>query len=177
MKQNTRSISKNKEIVIAACIIICCYFSFQLIHAGSPFINYNTGLLAITVVALLFLFKPDSKRLFLFGLWILFAVVTIILLQSRTALLSFGIGCMLFSTGVRSFFKKLHLFFFALFAGSFLFLWYYKFESTEGRWFIWKNCLAVLSNNWLQGVGWGKFRFAYNEQQANWFRQHGFDNK
>ncbi len=166
-----------KRIVIAACVIICCYFSFQLIYAGSPFINYNAGLLAITIVALLFLFKPNSKSLILLGLWILFAAVTIILLHSRTALISFGIGSLLFSTARRSFFTKLYLFFFALLAGSFLILSCYKFESTEGRWFIWNNSFSILSNNWLQGVGWGKFRFAYNEQQANWFRQHGFDNK
>ncbi|MEJ8818107.1 O-antigen ligase family protein [Lacibacter sp. H407] len=171
------SLQKGNIFLIAACVIICCYYSFQLNPATSPFINYNSALFAITVAAILFLFIPNTDRRFFFAVWVLFAAITIILLQSRTALLSFGAGYLLFFTRKRSYNVKPLLFLFALLASSFLVLSYYKFESTEGRWFIWKNCMAVLSNNWLQGVGWGKFRFAYNEQQANWFRQHGFDNK
>jgi len=165
------------RIIIAAFVIICCYYSFQLIPATSPFSNYNSGLFAITVTVLLFLFKPNRDERFLIAFWILFAAITIILLQSRTALLSFGMGYLLFFARKQYFFVMPYLFFIALLTGSFLTLSYYKLESTEGRWFIWNNCFSILSNNWLQGVGWGKFRYAYNEQQANWFLQNGFQHK
>lgn len=169
--------SINSNILIAASIITSCYFSFQFVPDTSPFIKYNSGLFAIIIMAMLFLFIPDSDRYFILSIWGLFAAITIILLQSRTALLSFGAGYLLFFRKRRSYSLKPLFFLFALLLSSFLVLSYYKFDSSLGRWFIWKNCIGVISKNWISGVGWGKFRFAYNEQQAKWFLQHGFNDK
>lgn len=167
--------------VFAAGIASCCFFSYLLPGQLSPFINYNSSLLGLLVVVLLILFLPFHINKRIFVGFCLAAIAAIFLTQSRTGLFSFLSGLLALGY-VTGFFtvisKKL---FSAVVVGLITFsitiTFFIKPGSTNGRWFIWQNCFTSIKQNWLTGNGWGTFRVTYNNEQASWFVNHGFQSK
>lgn len=98
------------------------------------------------------------------------------LLQSRTADLAFAVGALYtIYPYLRNWYSKKKITFIA---GStfaillFVLSVFVKAESSAGRAFIWHNSLKLLKDNWLLGVGFGKFNPSYNHLQANYFSTH-----
>jgi tetratricopeptide (TPR) repeat protein len=169
-------------LLIAACLSSCCYFSFWLAGAISPFISFNTGLFGILIGLFGVLCFPAIKKKTISLIFFIIITVVIIYSGSRTGLFSWftGIFFLLLFTLKLSVYqlRKFFISVFIILAGFFIIsAFFFKTDSTKGRLFIWQNCFAIIKQNWLTGVGWGQFRMAYNEQQANWFMQHGFQNK
>lgn len=54
-------------------------------------------------------------------------------------------------------------------------LFFYKTDSTNGRWLILKVSLNMIKENWITGVGLGRFKTVYNTYQAAYFNSHGLD--
>lgn len=171
-----------KIYVIAACIITSCYYSFWLGGTISPFIPFNTGLLGVLIAALGLLFFPVNNKRSISVIFFSIITVSIVFTGSRTGLLSWLTGIFillllnqhLFKYRLRKFLISFAIIIICLFTiSAFLF----KPDSTKGRWFIWQNCFAVIQQNWATGTGLGQFRIAYNNQQANWFLQNGFQHK
>lgn len=102
--------------------------------------------------------------------------ITIIVLQSRTAELALMSGTLYVSYPyLRNWYSKNKIIFvstFVLIAATLLFGFFIKVESSAGRLFIWKNSLALLKNNWISGVGLGKFNPNYNHLQAEYFSKN-----
>lgn len=153
---------KVKYILIAACLLTCCYFSYLLAGFTSPFIHFNTSLAGILVgiAGILFLPAVNKKAVILIISCITAAIIYY--LQSRAGLLAWLAGCfvLVFSTKQFALRKiKILVFIFGVLAIAFvaaastLFL---KTNSTSGRWFIWQNSLQFLKTTGLQeliGVG------------------------
>jgi O-Antigen ligase len=59
----------------------------------------------------------------------------------------------------------------------FLFLVFYKPDSSLGRKHIYELSVEILRGNWVAGIGLGKFKAHFNEYQANYFSQHDIDSK
>lgn len=59
----------------------------------------------------------------------------------------------------------------------FLLLFFYKKDSTAGRKHIYSISLKMLRDNWVSGIGIGKFKARFNEYQADYFSTHSIDNK
>lgn len=51
-------------------------------------------------------------------------------------------------------------------------LFFVKLNSSLGRLLIYKVSFSILKDNWLWGIGWGKFKQQYNLYQANYFKNH-----
>lgn len=134
----------------------------------------------IAVLGLLF-FPLRNKRIVRIVFFSLFTFSSLFT-SSRTGLLSWITGIFIllvlnqhrFKYRLRNFLCTVAIIFIFLFTCS---IFFFKTNSTQGRWFIWQNCFAVIQQNWVTGVGLGQFRIAYNNQQTNWFLQHGFNNK
>ncbi len=74
--------------------------------------------------------------------------------------------------GLSSHFGKFKaiLFSSALFSISTFFLTFYlKTDSSQGRWFIWKQSIQLWKENWVCGVGFGRFNPEFNHMQAGYF--------
>lgn len=169
-------------LVIAVCITTCCYYSYWLGGTSSPFISFNSSLFGVLIVAFGLLIMPAFKRKALFFSFSIVVFVMIAFTGSRLGLLAWIMG--VFFTGwFNGLFKSVKpkiLLSIADFGFSALFIglvFLFKTDSTQGRWFIWQNCFAIIKEYWLTGVGLGQFRVAYNTEQANWFMKHGFQNK
>lgn len=173
---------KNQIFIIAACTITCCYFSYWLGSTSSPFIFFNTSLLGVLIAATaIFILPPYKKRLFCTGL-IITVFAAIALTGSRVGLLAWiaGIFLLCLFNGLFKRVKPKTLLSIAGFGFSILFIclvFLLKPGSTQGRWFIWQNSFTIIKEHWLAGVGWGQFRVAYNNEQANWFIKHGLQQK
>lgn len=114
------------------------------------------------------------------GFVVLLLLFLIMLLQSRTAVLSVITGFLYISYPYsRTWYNKQKIIFssFAVLFSIMLFLSFFvKTRSSAGRRFIWKNCWFLLKENWLFGVGWGKFNPAYNHVQATFFSKNSITN-
>lgn len=53
----------------------------------------------------------------------------------------------------------------------------FKIDSSFGRLFIWKNSLSILGDNWIDGVGLGRFPRVFMEYQQTLVKNLSFDNK
>jgi O-antigen ligase len=53
-----------------------------------------------------------------------------------------------------------------------VFLFYYKYDSSSGRLFIWRNCYQLIEENFWRGIGNSRFEVAYNQVQHNYFALH-----
>lgn len=171
------------QVSIAACLLTCCYFSYWLAGFTSPFIQFNTSLLGIIIGVVSILFLPSLSNKTAIFIVSGITIALIYYLQSRSGLLAWLAGGFVLFLSTKQFTlrkTKLLVFGLGIAAIAFVFVsitFFLKTNSTSGRWFIWQNCFTVLKSNWFTGVGWGRFRVAYNEQQASWFQQHGFHNK
>ncbi len=102
--------------------------------------------------------------------------IIIIILQSRTAELALMSGVLYVSYPyLRNWYSKNKIIFvstFLLISATLLFGFFIKVESSAGRLFTWKNSFVLLKNNWLKGVGLGKFNPNYNHLQAEYFSKN-----
>jgi O-antigen polymerase len=164
-------------ILLAACLTACCFFSFWLAGTASPLIFFNKSLLGILIGGLSILFLPSVKYRTVFFIYLLIVLTIIGLLESRAGLLVYFTGLLI----LLLFYNRNKKIIVIAFLGSLVLLapllFLIKKDSTQGRWFIWKNCFSIVKNNWLTGTGYGSFRVVYNNQQANWFQHYGFQDK
>lgn len=173
---------KNQIIIIAACIATCCYFSYWLGSTNSPFIFFNTSLLGVLIAATAVFIMPAFKLKALFFGFNIAVLAAIVFTGSRVGLLAWIVGILLVSwfNGLFKGVKQNHLLTITGVSFSILFIsltFLFKTDSTQGRWFIWQNSFTLIKEHWLAGVGWGQFRVAYNNEQANWFIKHGLQQK
>lgn len=56
-------------------------------------------------------------------------------------------------------------------------LFWYKPGSSYGRLLIYKVSAGMLKNNWLFGIGSGRFKVQYNQSQAAYFAMHNINSK
>lgn len=57
------------------------------------------------------------------------------------------------------------------------FLFFYKKNSTSGRWHIYHVSLIMLKDHWVTGTGPGQFKARFNEYQAGYFSTRSIDSK
>lgn len=103
----------------------------------------------------------------------------VILLGGRAGLLGFlGASIIIYwKANLAAYLRKKPVIF-AAFAAAFLLLLYVsKPGSTSGRLHIYSVSLQILKDNWVTGVGIGKFKAVFNEYQASYFMQHDIDSK
>lgn len=118
-------------------------------------------------------FKKYTFREILISVFLPFALIVFLLftLQSRAALLSviLSLIAIVVSPKIENI-KKLKLGVVTFLVGLLVFLIVFvKSDSSLGRIFIWKKCLAIISENLFFGVGFGKFAFEYNKYQSLFF--------
>ena len=113
---------------------------------------------------------------FLVSIAIVIALFLLMLLQSRTAVLAAATGvlyvCYPF---LRSWYSKQKIIFIGLSALALALVvlsTVVKTGSSLGRSFIWENSMRLLKENWLWGVGSGKFNRTYNHIQASYFAEN-----
>lgn len=111
----------------------------------------------------------------------LFSIAIIVVLQNRTsflALIAVSIY-ILFPVLKRKYPRaRLALIGITFFSFSLLFLVFFlKTDSSLGRWFILKNSFSLWSENWLIGVGFGKYNPHYNHIQAEYFSNNSLLSK
>ena len=58
----------------------------------------------------------------------------------------------------------------AVFLAAGNFLYHYKVQSSQGRLFIWKNCITLVKERPLAGHGFNSYPVQYNNVQENYFR-------
>jgi tetratricopeptide (TPR) repeat protein len=100
-------------------------------------------------------------------------------LKSRAAILGFTAAAIfiLWRSGRLTIMSKKILLLPVFLACVLLFLFIVKHDSSSGRLHIYDISLQILKDNWLTGVGIGKFKAAFNEYQAAYFMQHDIDSK
>ncbi len=54
---------------------------------------------------------------------------------------------------------------------------FFKADSSKGRLHIYRVSAGMLKDNWLSGIGLGKFKARFNEYQADYFSSHSIDGK
>lgn len=147
--------------------------------------GFNGILIAITGIITLIYFINAYRHLsltkiFFSSIPVLLIIYSIVLTQSRTALLALIIVIFLYlikknfyiSTEYKD---KMKLFLFAI-AGIVLigFLtWYltsyFKINSANGRIFTWQLTLDIIMQNLIYGIGHGEFGYFYNQSQISYF--------
>lgn len=141
------------------------------------FLFQNTSIyslyLALLIVAVFHLgLQKNNKPVLLFGG---IAYVLLYLLQSRAAVISCSAGLlMLVHKKYQHQPMGKRLFRIAVLCVSIGLLCYslaIKQASTQGKWLIWANCVALFTQNWKTGVGAGQFNSSYNHIQAEYFSQ------
>jgi tetratricopeptide (TPR) repeat protein len=145
----------------------------------------NSSIAGICIAVLLlflipFIIRRNNKWLiFLLTSGVLFFSALLLLSNSRAGWLGFAVGCSFVFCRYSSWQKRwvlvlltLGLFFFLL-----LYLYFYKQDSSAGRTHIYSISLEMLSDNWVWGIGIGKFKARFNEYQADYFFTHSIDNK
>lgn len=137
------------------------------------------GLSAIAAFILAFINRRNRiiKTVVLF--FILALVFLIFWLKGRAAILGFTTAAIfiLWRSGRIILMRKKILLLPVFFACVLLFLFFVKHDSSSGRLHIYDISLQILKDNWLTGVGIGKFKAAFNEYQATYFMQHNIDSK
>lgn len=73
--------------------------------------------------------------------------------------------------------KKIRFGIFPLGVILFILLFFYKPDSSSGRFLIYKISTGIFVDNWFWGIGTGKFKVIYNQYQAAYFEKHSIDNK
>ena len=182
MKSCLKSINVKR---IKYWLIALCYVSF-LIH----FFAYET----------VYYFNINSSIFsILFSAHIVFCLSFLIIKKSNTSwVLFFGLLCLLISTNGRAgwlgflvavfyviynthpnkFNLKKYLGLCLLLVGvAISSIFFIKRNSTSGRFLIYKTSLNILKNNWVTGIGYGKFKVQYNLAQANYFVNNNIDSK
>lgn len=103
----------------------------------------------------------------------------VILLGGRAGLLGLGAASIFIyrKSNLTAYLRKKPVFFAFLAAAFLLLLYVSKPGSSSGRLHIYSISLQILKNNWLTGIGIGKFKAAFNEYQAAYFMQHDIDSK
>lgn len=102
------------------------------------------------------------------------------ILQSRSFVVGYGIGAVLVYVAASKFriSKKtfvLLLLSFLLIVPSLAFL--VKTDSSLGRLLIYKLSVKILKENFISGVGWGKFEVAYGKYQVDYFKSGAYTTK
>lgn len=54
---------------------------------------------------------------------------------------------------------------------------FFKQDSTNGRFFIYKIAGAIYKDYWLKGIGWGQYKVKHNLYQAAYFEKHGINSR
>lgn len=103
----------------------------------------------------------------------------VILLGGRAGLLGFGAASIFiyWRANVAAYLRKKPVIFAAIAAAFLLLLYVSKPGSTSGRLHIYSVSFQILKDNWVTGVGIGKFKGVFNEYQAAYFMQHDIDSK
>ena len=130
--------------------------------------------MAIILAGFLWLFQFSSAvvAVFLLGF--------IIVLSSRAAFLSVIASALFIIYPYRNRVGKglsLHKSFAFLLLCTLLLASVIKQNSTAGRLFIWQRSFELWKQNWLTGVGFGKFNTEYNHMQAKYFSTHSITSK
>ncbi len=103
----------------------------------------------------------------------------VILLGGRAGLLGFLAASIFvyWKANLAAYLRKKPVIFAAIAAAFLLLLYVSKPGSTSGRLHIYSVSLQILKDNWVTGVGIGKFKAVFNEYQAAYFMQHDIDSK
>jgi O-antigen ligase len=142
---------------------------------------FNKSLLGILIASCFFYCQPFFRNQKTFYRLLVICITIILLLQSRAGVLCFLVGVIILCylngrfSHLKVSLRVLIIVLGLLIAGTVAFM--VKEDSTSGRLFIWRNSISIIKQNFFTGVGVGKFRVAYNEQQVKWFEQNGFNNK
>ena len=105
---------------------------------------------------------------------------SIVLLQNRTAVLALlaAFFYAVYPAINRGRHKKTFIIILTVFLAAISLLTFFlKTDSSQGRWFIWKLSFKLWKENWLSGIGWGKFNVAFNHAQAGYFASHSLYTK
>jgi tetratricopeptide (TPR) repeat protein len=144
----------------------------------------NSSILCIwlsTVAAFILPFTGGKKRYLkpIATISIFALVTTIICLGGRAALLGFisATTFIFWRATVLVYLKKKFSVFPVLIMGILLFLYYCKYDSSIGRIHIYSISFQIFKDNWLTGIGIGKFKAVFNEYQAAYFIHHDINSK
>lgn len=125
-------------------------------------------------------FDRNSGRLMqlFFKVVSVLCATSVVLAGSRTGFLAIcacAIVVLVFTDSVASFIKT-HIWIWPIFIllaiSSFVFLYYIKKDSADGRIFIWKRCFELIKERPLFGYGVYGFQGNYMITQADYFRSH-----
>lgn len=108
-----------------------------------------------------------------------FVVILILYLNSRAAFVSLLLIFYLFLKKYFCVFNRLGLTIILIIVGFFLtvFLFYYKYDSSLSRLFIWRNSITLIEQNPILGIGLGRFDAAYNQIQHDYFANNNCNSK
>lgn len=168
-------------ILLAACLITCCFFSFWLKGFTTPMVNFNSSLFGLFLASLFpaAISYSKSKKVHL----LLFAVLvsSIVYFQSRAALVGLLVGVFVFIylTGCLNRYTLAGV---IVLVSSILLIivgvtFLFKAAFTSGRWFIWKNSMSLILEKPIVGYGISTFKNMYSNEQMRWFQRNGFDTK
>lgn len=145
----------------------------------------NTSVIALQIAIpaaicfWLFLNKRNFKKLY-FGVFLVLAAI-IFVLQGRTAVLALVAAFFYSKYPVISSRKKSKRVFVIILtvslSAAIVLAFFFKTNSTQGRLLIWKHSFHLWKENWLSGIGWGKFNVAFNHVQADYFAGHSLYTK
>lgn len=140
--------------------LICIIpFSFYTIYNGkdySPLAKGGFFLLTIWILIILLFFT--SSRLAWMTLF--FQIFLILLLKKKLDI----------KVSKNNIYKFLGIF--SLTAVLFFSMLVIKPQSTSGRWFVLKNSLVILKQNYASGIGISRFDVVYNDFQENYFKSN-----
>jgi O-antigen ligase len=108
------------------------------------------------------------------------ATTYIICMGSRAAVVGLLVAGFFVLNGYTSFFKSLQrkiitgVFFLIL---VFILVFYVKSKSSAGRLHIYSIGLNIYKDNWLTGIGTGRFKAVFNEYQAAYFEKNNINNE
>lgn len=171
--------------------VICILQYTQVISSSSKFYPVmgtfnNPNITAMFIVASIPYFLQNihlRKNIKVHAILLVFMLLALVLLKCRTAYVGLAVIMIVFFSAnkeIRKWYKSLRLrrklslaivliVLFVLNVGGF---YYFKKDSADGRFFVWKITTRMIEDKPLTGYGYGLFEKEYNLYQAKYFNQN-----
>ena len=175
------------SLLIFSVPVLLSFFGYRVLHDKWIL---NTGILGIfvssqisSILPFLLDFLNCKKKYFQVTILLGFIGLAILLLfitNSRSSWIGLlaALIALAYLSDVHKVIKKISIFSpFLFICVSFLFAFSFKVKSSAGRVFIYKISSKIFKDNWVTGIGIGKYKVLHNEYQASYFSRNSIDSK
>lgn len=151
-------------------------------YSNESIVSILLSSLYLLVVAIVANYQKKLNRFTktIFGLLLFIGIYLLISTNGRAGWIGFIAGLFFLNKSIFLFSKaapKSSLLALLFIPFLFVLLFWLKKDSSLGRLFIYKVSAGIFKDNWLWGIGFGKFKVQYNLYQAAYFSSHSIDSK